>query len=309
MPQHRTAFPYDYALIESVISEYLPRWRADRYDAVVAIARGGLVPATMIATELSLPLHAVAYARGPRRVSWYTVERPRPPCRVLLVEDIAGRGTTLSDSVDFLRGQGYELRVFTLAHDAESRIRPDFGPAVPDGCRAWFPWERHSITDAFEATFNQPRRPEYEYASWAIDLDGVLLMDLPEERYAMALQDTLAERDLLPLSKTLPALDLAQSTIITGRPEQDRARTRAWLDRHGFMGPLIMRDDSRHSAAQTPLHKAEAILARRHTHFIESDPVQALAIARRARLARIIWWNGGDAVMVHAHAVDALKFV
>lgn len=309
MAQHRNAFPYDYALIESVISEYLPQWRAKGFDAVVAIARGGIVPATMIATELSLPLHAVAYARGQRRVSWYTVSRPAPRCRILLVEDIAGRGTTLSDSVDFLRRKGYEMQIFALAHDTESRIQPDFGPAVPDGCRAWFPWERHSITDAFDATFNRPRRPQHEYASWAIDLDGVLLMDLPEERYAMALLDTLAERDLLPLSETLPALDLARSTIITGRPEQDRPRTRAWLDRHGFMGPLIMRDESLHGAAETSRHKAAAILARRHTHFIESDPIQALDIARRARLARVIWWNGGDAVMVYAHSVDALTLL
>jgi hypothetical protein len=309
MTQHDIAFPYNYALMESVISEYLPTWRGAGFDAVVAIARGGIVPATMIATELSLPLHAVAYARAQRQVSWYTTSQPAAHGRLLLVEDVAGRGTTLSDSADFLRALGHDLQIFTLAHDAESRIRPDYGPIIPAGQRAWFPWERHSITDGFGATANLPCRPEHDYASWAIDLDGVLLMDLPEERYATALHDTLAERDLLPLSPTLPALDLNQSTIITGRPEQDRQRTRAWLERHGFMGPLIMRDESRHGPAQTPQHKAEAILARRHTHFIESDPVQALDIARRAKLARVIWWNGGDAVLVYAHSIDAIKLI
>src|SRR5690606_34085342 len=137
----------------------------------------------------------------------------------------------------------------------------DYGVKIPAGFRAWFPWERTSITPAFDAVRNQPDRPEYEYTSWAIDLDGVLLMDLPEHLYAQALHDTLAQRDLLLPNKVLPGLDLTDITIITGRPEQDRERTQAWLTRHGFHGPLIMRDEARHTSAQTATHKAEAILA------------------------------------------------
>src|SRR3546814_18454435 len=84
----------------------------------------------------------------------------------------------------FMRNLDYELYVFTLAHDADSRIKPDFGLEIPAGFRAWFPWERSSITPAFDQTLNCPERPEYDYTSWAIDLDGVLLMDLPEHQYA-----------------------------------------------------------------------------------------------------------------------------
>src|SRR5690606_3956700 len=143
------------------------------------------------------------------------------------------------------------VSVFTLAYDEQSRIRPDFGMLVPKGYRVWFPWERTSVTPQFDATDNQPDRADFEYASWAIDLDGVLLMDLPEERYALALQDTLAQRDRLVPNPLLPGLDLSEISIITGRPEQDRARTTAWLHRHGFHGPLIMRDESCHSALET----------------------------------------------------------
>src|SRR5690606_6945162 len=167
-----------------------------------------------------------------------------------------------------------------------------YGQKLPAGTRAWFPWEQTSITAAFGQTGNQPVRPEHEYASWAIDLDGILLMDLPEHLYAQALHDTLAQRDQLLPNKTLPGLDLADITIITGRPEQDRARTQAWLAHHGFHGALIMRDETRYSAEQTAMHKAQAILARCHTHFLESDAAQALEIARQTRVARVIWWNG-----------------
>ncbi|MGP1615884.1 MAG: phosphoribosyltransferase family protein, partial [Pollutimonas bauzanensis] len=306
MSTARAAFSYDYSRIESVISGFVPDWRQMDFDAVVAIARGGLVPGVMASTSLSLPLYALAYSRPDRAVSWHTVGRPARPCRILLAEDVAGRGTTLSDSMGFLRGLGHELSVFTLAYDAESRVQPDYGIAIPAGFRAWFPWERESITPAFDATLNRPDRPEHEYASWAIDLDGVLLMDLPEEQYARALHETLARRDLLRPNEVLPQVDLSRVTIITGRPEQDRRRTQTWLDQHGFHGPLVMRDEARHAADQTAEHKAQALLARCHTHFIESDPAQALDIACRAKVARVLWWNGRKALMVYANEVEHL---
>lgn len=306
---HRRAYCYDYARAESVVAGHIAQWRGAGFAAIVAIARGGLAAGVMASTELSLPLHALTYSRRDRRVSWFTATRPEPGAHVLLVDDVAGRGTTLSDSLAFLQDQGFTVRVFTLAYDEHSRVRPDYGVLIPKGYRVWFPWERTSITPHFDTTCNLPDRAEHEYASWAIDLDGVLLMDLPEERYAHALQETLAQRDQLMPSARLPRLDLSRISIITGRPEQDRARTTAWLNRHGFHGTLVMRDESRYSALETPRHKAEAILTRCHTHFIESDPVQALEIARLASVARVIWWNGGQALMVQANPVNDLHLV
>jgi len=276
------------------------------FDAVVAIARGGLAPGLMASAALSIPLYALAYARAQRRVSWFTAQQPQPACKVLLVEDVAGRGTTLSDGVDFLRNLGHRVTVFTLAYDSESRIKPDYGIRMPDGFGAWFPWERESITDAFGATSNQPDAPEFEYSSWAIDLDGVLLPDLPEQQYVHALTDTLAQRDHLLPGKILPDIDLPNVTIITGRPEQDRTRTQAWLTLHGFNGVLVMRDEARYTSEQTAAHKADAILARRHTHFVESDPIQALEIANRTRVARIFWWDGAKSLAVYASEVSRL---
>src|SRR5690606_14520310 len=165
----------------------------------------------------------------------------------------------------------------------------------------WFPWERESITDAFSLTNNLPDRPEYEYASWAIDLDGILLPDIPEDHYLRDLETALLKRDALEPHTVLPNRDLRALPIVTGRPEQDRARTQAWLDRHGFSGRLIMRDETRHTAAQTARHKAQAIVQHRYTHFIESDAIQALEIASLVKVARVLWWNGSRAMAVYAH--------
>lgn len=306
-PPIASAFPYDYRRIEQTIAAYVPAWRRQGFDSVVAIARGGLIPAVMISAALDVPLHAVAYDRDSRKVSWYSASRPAAGSRTLLVEDIAGRGRTLTDSLDFLHAQEIGVHTFTLAYDAQSRIVPEFGIEIPAGYRAWFPWERESITESFDATGNQPTRPEYAYASWAIDLDGVLLPDLPAHRYHDDLEATLAARDVLPPSTHLPDLDLSQVTIITGRPEQDRARTRRWLTRHGFHGPLIMRDPAVHDVEHTARHKSDALLQRRHTHFLESEVEQALEIAQRTQLARVFWWNGQHATLVHASKAPMLR--
>lgn len=300
-PVMTKAYSCDYYWVESLISGYVAQWRQAGFDAVVAIARGGLAPGVMVATALGLELHAVSYERASRCVSWFTRQAPAPGSRVLLVEDIAGRGTTLSDSIAFLREQGLDATVFTLAWDDQSRIVPDYGFKMPAGARAWFPWERESITDSFDATGNLPTLPEYEYASWAMDLDGILLPDIPEDHYLRDLETALLQRDALEPHAVLPNRDLRDLPIITGRPEQDRARTQAWLDRHGFTGRLIMRDETRFSAPQTALHKAQTIVEQRFTHFIESDAIQALEIANQVKVARVLWWNGSRAMAVYAH--------
>lgn len=302
----RIAFPYDYARVEAEVMGHVPAWRGMGFAAVVAIARGGLMPGGMAASALSLPLYALSYGRAARKVGWFTAERPEPGARLLLVEDVAGRGTTLLDCRDYLLAQGHELRIFALAHDEQSRIVPDFGLRVPTGYGAHFPWERESVTQSFAATGNMPARPEYEYSSWAVDLDGILVPDLPARLYEQDLDLALSLRDLLDPCPVLPLMDLAHATVITGRPEQDRPRTRAWLDRHGFGGPLLMRDPARHAEADTARFKAQSILGHCHTHFIESDAAQAAQIARLAPVTRVFWWDGRRALALQARLADPL---
>jgi hypothetical protein len=274
------------------------------FSAVVAIARGGLVPGVMASTALSIPLHALQYGRADRSVSWFTREVPLPGSRLLLIDDIAGRGTTLADCHEFL-AKSFDVRLCTLVRDQASRVQPQWSVDIGLQKRAWFPWERESITASFDATNNLPLAPEYSYASWAIDLDGVLLPDLPEDSYVDDLVGTLARRDSLAPACHLPALDLSSVTIITGRPEGDRGRTLAWLQRHGFHGPLLMRDPAKFSVDQTPEHKASQVHQGCHTHFLESCPKQTIRIARLAPVAKVFWWVGdGSAHLVRSAQMD-----
>lgn len=300
----RTAQAFDYQAVAHTIDRWVPQWRTIGYSAVVAVARGGLIAGAMAASALSIPLYALEYRRPERRVSWYTRTTPAPGERVLLIDDIAGSGTTLVDCRDFL-ARDYPVDVCTLVSDAQSRLEPRWSVKLHEGLRAWFPWEREAITAAFDATGNQPAAPDYAYASWAIDLDGVLLADVPEAHYASDLHGALALRDTLAPAGELPPLELATVTIITGRPEIDRQRTERWLARHGFHGRLLMRDDDRFPVELTPEYKAWQLHAGCHTHFLESCPKQAIRIAQAAPVAKVYWWVGdGSAYLVRACAAD-----
>jgi hypoxanthine phosphoribosyltransferase len=295
--------PLDYNAIEQVVLEHVPALRLAGYDGIVAIARAGLVPGTMLSSALSLPLYALAYERGTRQVRWFSEDRPTSG-RLLLVEDIAGRGYTLHDCLLHLEGEGHRVEVFTVASDEESRIVPKYSRRLPTGHRAWFPWERESITAAFAATDNRPTLPDHRYASWAIDLDGVLCPDLPADDYLRALEQTLGRRDELLPEAIVPGLDWGETAIITARPEGDRGRTSAWLERHGYgRCRLVMRDRDAYgeSLAEMARFKAAAIEAGRHTHFVESDAAQAALISAALKVARVYWWNNGRPVVISAH--------
>jgi hypothetical protein len=205
------------------------------------------------------------------------------------------------------------VKTLTGGYDDLSRIQPDYGL---DG-RGYFlllPWERHAHTEAYRATWQRTQAgtqgrigEDHEFAVYGIDLDGILLPDLPDEHYQADLPSALQMRDdLLPFQPP-PQIPLQRAkAVITGRPEADRARTLSWLDRHGLLLPhLVMRNPERHddTPEQVAAHKAEAAVALACTHFVESNPVQAIYIAQHAPLLRVIWWDAaqGSGKLVSSH--------
>jgi len=294
--------PLTYEQLDQWIESLQPALAAERFAAVIGILRGGAPLALMVSHATGSPVAFLRYERTTREVRWdSTLPLPEPGSTVLLCEDIAGRGFTLTDCIAFLREHGLIVRTLTGAYDDLSRLRPDYSIDA-SGYFALFPWERQAYTDRYRADWARDATHEgalmagdHEYAVYAIDLDGILLPDIPLTRYDEDLDAALLERDgLLPFEK-FPDIDIPRTrAIITGRPEIDRARTQLWLERHGFgQLELVMRTPGDHdeTPAGAAAHKAAAALRCGVTHFIESDPVQAIFIARSAPLLRVIWWN------------------
>lgn len=314
----RPILPVTYDQLDHWIHALQPDLAREGFACAIGVLRGGAPLALMVSHAIGVPAAFLRYERATRVVTWDS-SLPLPPAgsKVLLCEDIAGLGHTLADCIAFLRGPGLVVKTLTAGFDDLSRIRPDYGLDGRGYCLL-LPWERHAYTDAYRENWRRTAAGEtgrigedHEFETYGIDLDGILLPDVPPQRYQADLAAALRERDELAPHVNLPPFEVRRAKVIaTGRPEMDRARTAAWLHKHGFGAlPLVMRDPASH--ADTPeavaAHKARAALQYGCTHFVESDPVQAIEIARQAPLLRVLWWDAaarrGRLVAAHAWVV------
>lgn len=292
----------------SITYEHIDRWIASiqsvliqqEFDCIIGVLRGGAPIALMASHATGVPVAFLRYDRALRWVSWdSSIPIPPPESRVLLCEDISGVGHTLSDCLGYLQRQHLQVQLLTAGFDDKSAIQPDYG-IDGRGYVLLFPWERQSYTDSYRKRWMQTQggrlnamEDDHEYDTYAIDLDGILLPDVEPAQYEADLQGALLARDALAPFAHLPALQRIK-VIITGRPEMDRTRTTAWLRQHGFGEVLLlMRNTDFHddSPQQVANYKAQATLRLACTHFVESDPLQAILIAAAAPLLRVIWWD------------------
>jgi uncharacterized protein len=118
-------------------------------DVVVAISRGGLIPARILADLLEVRQLATIH------IEFYiglgeTKEQPTlkqglvltlAGKRVLLVDDIADTGKSLQYAIGYLQEQGsIEIKTATVYYKTQSLIKPDFYEKLT-GCWVVFPWE------------------------------------------------------------------------------------------------------------------------------------------------------------------------
>ncbi len=266
------------------------------HDAVVGIARGGLVPATMAAGIMALPVAMVGFERNAGTTQWIGA-RPDGN-RVLLVDDGCSTGHTMQSVRENLLAQGLECLTLAVVHD------PDVTGYVPDLSHAmralWrFPWERGEATPtgrALRATGAGPDRTT-ELPFYGLDMDGVFLPDVPDAVYRADIAEAVLRRHGLEPFPTLPFFSSDRAVVITGRPDEDRERTQAWLARwgHGDL-PLECRPlDIPHNPDAVARYKAAAATRWGCTHFVESDAEQALRIAAHAPHLVVSWWSATDA--------------
>lgn len=262
-----------------VIGENLHRIDRGAFDVVVGIPRSGMIPASIIATHLQMPLADPAgLAKG--IVHGRSGARVNAGNRVLLVDDSCNKGRAMAAAASLLPAGCKATR---LAVFGPYQVEPS------SVCDIWF--ETVHGPRAFAWNLNKHIR----LPRWGFDFDGVLCRD-----------NTKAENDDGPryaefLARAEP-LFLPQRPIghiITGRAERYRPQTEAWLARHGVQFE---------SLTMTPWPtKAERMAAMRQAGgrggwkaqqakrlgvemFIESCPKQAGIIAREAGIP--VWCTG-----------------
>lgn len=274
---------FSYQDIENIALHHRREVMACRYDAIVGLARGGLYLATML-SQMTGIAHATAYYDRATGTAQLHNLPPHRPMRVLLVEDVAGKGHTLERVRQALAQRGATVDLMVVCWDDLSRHAPDYyGVKLEAGERYLFPWERSQLAPT------SPDRAGHDddLAGWltAFDLDGVFLDDIPVDLYVSDLQAALAARDELPALPRHPGWRNG-GVIISGRLESDRARTEAWLARHGLAPSRVL---LRPSLDIPPAEfKRRTLIELGVTEYIESELAQAQYIAS---LPHVVVWH------------------
>lgn len=270
--------------IESHVLLNLPEIETAGYACVVAIARGGLYAGAMLSQYSGVPMEVASFDRSTRTVR-STLAGPATDCRkLLLVDDIAGKGWTLATVKEHFEQLGWTVDTFTNAWDSLSRTIPTYGVQLL-GERPVWPWERGIFSDELAVDRRAPDRD-----AWirGFDLDGVFLRDVDSALYVTDLPLALAQRDALPAFERRPSLwsNDGSAAIISARLVSEQAETEAWLMRHGLRAKQVVLRDS--LDIPPAVHKARAILRLGVTEFVESELDQAKQIAELAPYC-VVW--------------------
>ncbi len=233
--------------------------------AVAAVPRSGVLPASLIATQLHLPLYELTHAGRLNPLGHGGRMRGHKP------DATGGRILVVDDAV-------YDGNAMTRARASMAKLdRPAAFAAVYTTARA------EHVVDHFARHLENPQLMEWNLlnngcvigrgapefgAGIGCDLDGVLCHD-----------DLSGGRPGTPylVTRAHPC-----PLIATGRPERARAATEGWLRQWGVKwGELVMLADGEMLTADTAArHKADHYGRSRLGFFIESCPRQAALIHR-----------------------------
>jgi adenine/guanine phosphoribosyltransferase-like PRPP-binding protein len=228
--------------------------------AVHGIPKSGMVPATMIANELMVPL---TIGKGLRHGVTTDISSDTEGA-ILLVDDSVLTGTTMQAHRLALGDADVIRCCMYCAPDAQDEV---------DLC--------HSVVEV-------PRIFEWNlFNSWAttggmFDMDGVFCKD------PLVFDDDGPEYEQ-EISTAIP-LHLPKTkvySIVTNRIERWRDVTEGWLHHHGVeFGELHMQPygtaEERRRKSNTAYYKATHYMASNCPLFVESDDAQAKAIAQIA---------------------------
>lgn len=254
-------------------------WKIDRskFDVVVGIPRSGMIPASIIATYLQMPLATLeGYIAG---IVHGRSGRPTEAReRILLVDDTSNKGGAMARAVKLLNGKARHITRCAVFGPYQVPIPKHIIDVWFEDCHgprgfAWNLWKHARL-----------RR-------WAFDFDGVFCRDPTREenddgpRYRRFLLN--AEPLFLPTREI--------GHIITCRLEKYRPECEDWLARHGIQhsGLHMMQYETK---AERMEHggrgqwKAERLIETGADMMIESCPKQAKIIHRETGLP--VWCIG-----------------
>ncbi|HOM29549.1 MAG TPA: phosphoribosyltransferase [Deltaproteobacteria bacterium] len=141
--------------VEGLLWDMAGSIRRDGYDpeVIIAVARGGLVPARILADYLQKKYlctfqmghwHDDATLEDAPRIVFPMPEVDLSDKRVLVVDDVSDEGCTMEGVVAYLRGKVESIRTAVVVSKAQPRLRADYSAMTIDEWRwVFFPWSLH----------------------------------------------------------------------------------------------------------------------------------------------------------------------
>lgn len=263
-----------YATLQRDVYRSLHEIKALQPDAVFGTPRSGMIPASMIAMELSLPLGMTGTdptPTGGRRLS----VRPSAVRRALLVDDSLSSGHSLAESIQWMKQWGYgEIMTYVpyINPGRGSRVTA-FSRVVPSRI---FQWNLFNRGDTHKAVF---------------DMDGVLCRDplaFDDDGPSYALDLELAPQMAFPRHV---------GTILTARLERWRDVTETWLQRAGIKYETLIMHPARTAQerrkSDLAAWKAKAYQASQAPYMVESHD----------KWAKLISSLAGPVISVESHRI------
>lgn len=241
-----------------------------KYDAIVGIPRSGMIPATLLATHLQMPLADVeGFCANRVNKRFHTKVEAK---RILLVDDTVNKGRAMQWAVDYIKARRPDAKItrFAVWHSKSTEpgmVDITFGLCPSPRVFAW------NIS-------KHVRLP-----NWGFDFDGVLCRDPTNEENDDGPRYEHFLSNVEPLF--LPTRPIGH--IITGRLEKYRTLTEKWLSDKGVvyesltMMPYADKKE-RMARGDRGGWKAKEALKRGVEMFVESSDKQARIIAKEANI-------------------------
>ena len=129
--------------------------KSSRYDPdlVVAIGRGGYVPARIVCdfllhsllTSIKIEHWDIAACKRPQASVRFPLAVDVREKRILIVDDVTDTGDTLKAAIDYIKSEGAgQVKTAVMQHKTSSAIVPDFYAEIISDWR-WiiYPWAAH----------------------------------------------------------------------------------------------------------------------------------------------------------------------
>jgi len=146
--------PVSFYQIDFLARSIAKKFKEDRITHVIGLARGGLIPATIISYELDVPLlsYAISSYDDTAKTDKFKVQqvvhfddlnrRSETKIHILVVDDICDTGDTMHYICDKIEFAGVEAKYATLFTKKKHRKFLDhYGVVISDDTWIEFPWE------------------------------------------------------------------------------------------------------------------------------------------------------------------------